>query len=378
MVRISRQVVLGLLRERRGVAGVAGGCQKLGHERPVGSSIKGAQIHGARTLTRLLGRILDTMSKVGLVLGGGGVTGAAFHFASLFALRMATGWDPNDAEVVVGTSSGAVVAAMLRGEAFNLTALVGDADGEEEVAALLADRVYRRSRPTGVLRWVRHGLLPGIRRPGVRLILGSPAPYTTDGIVEWLESNLGEAAHSWPDRPTIVVAYELEGKRRVAFGTEDAPDTGIATAVAASAAVPMVFQPVEIDGRRYVDGGIASGTSADLLLGSDDPLDLVVVVAPMAADQSRPDARFYEPVVDRFGHEALDAEKSRIGDVWPETEVLILRPSVEVLDETRPNPLSTHAAVPAFLKTLRWMRRELARSEVWEMLSRHLLVPGHR
>ena len=37
-----------------------------------------------------------TVSSVGLVLGGGGITGAAFHFGTLLALRMATGWDPNE------------------------------------------------------------------------------------------------------------------------------------------------------------------------------------------------------------------------------------------------------------------------------------------
>ncbi len=317
------------------------------------------------------------MSRVGLVLGGGGVTGAAYHFAALFALQMATGWDPDEAEVIVGTSSGAVVAAMVRGGAFGLDSLVGDAEGREDVAEALAARVYRRVRPTGVLRWVRHGLVPGIRRPGVRLVLGSPAPYTTDGLIDWLEDRIGDEIHDWPDRPTIVVAFELEGKRRVAFGTESSPDTTLGAAVAASAAVPMVFQPVAIDGHRYVDGGIASGTSADLVLGAPEPLDLVIVVAPMAADETRPEARFYEPLIDRLGHEALTAEREQVSAAWPATEFLLLRPDVRVLDQTRPNPLSTHAAVPAFLTTLQGMRHRLAADDVWPLLSKHLLVPGH-
>jgi NTE family protein len=317
------------------------------------------------------------MSRVGLVLGGGGVTGAAYHFATLFALRMATGWDPDEAEVIVGTSSGAVVAAMVRGGAFDLDALVGSAEGREDVAEALAARVYRRARPTGVLRWLRHGVVPGIRRPGVRLVLGSPAPYTTEGLVDWLEERIGEGIHAWPERPTIVVAFELEGKSRVAFGTEESPDTGMGAAVAASAAVPMVFQPVAINGRRYVDGGLASGTSADLVLGAPEPLDLVIVVAPMAADETRPDARFYEPLVDRLGFEALTAEMERVSAAWPQTEFIVLRPDVRVLDQTRPNPLSTHAAVPAFLTTLQEMRHRLADEGTWSLLSKHLLVPGH-
>ena len=66
------------------------------------------------------------MSSVGLVLGGGGITGAAFHFGALLSLRMATDWNPAEADVVVGTSSGAVVAALVRSERLSLDALIGD------------------------------------------------------------------------------------------------------------------------------------------------------------------------------------------------------------------------------------------------------------
>ncbi|MDX5400598.1 MAG: patatin-like phospholipase family protein, partial [Actinomycetes bacterium] len=53
------------------------------------------------------------MASVGLVLGGGGVAGAAWHGAVLAALAEA-GWDARDADLVVGTAAGASVAATLR------------------------------------------------------------------------------------------------------------------------------------------------------------------------------------------------------------------------------------------------------------------------
>src|SRR3972149_9166718 len=100
------------------------------------------------------------MSRVGLVLGGGGVTGAAFHFATLFSLRMATGWDPGDADVIVGTSSGAVVAALARSHRLSLDSLVGGARGATELAGALSERIYRRSRRTAVGRRRAHGPPP--------------------------------------------------------------------------------------------------------------------------------------------------------------------------------------------------------------------------
>lgn len=314
------------------------------------------------------------MSSIGLVLGGGGVTGAAFHFGTLFSLQMATGWDPADADVIVGTSSGAVVAAILREGTLDLGALVGDADHRHELADELAARIYRRARPRGVLRWLRHGVVPSIARPGVQFALGSPAPYTTDGIVEWLDERIGRAAQGWPSRPTLITAYELEGRRRVAFGNVDSPDTTLASAVAASAAVPMIYEPVVIDDKRYVDGGVASGTNLDVILGAEQPLDLVIVVAPMASETNRPRARFYEGILDRLGETALAEELEILEATWPETDVVVLRPDEEVLAAARPNPLSCAATVPSFLRTLRSMRRLLAEPDVWSKLERHLMA----
>jgi NTE family protein len=47
--------------------------------------------------------------------------------------------------------------------------------------------------------------------------------------------------------------------------------------VAASCAVPGVYPPVTIGGRRYVDGGMRSAANADL----GDGYDRVVVLAPI-------------------------------------------------------------------------------------------------
>jgi hypothetical protein len=130
---------------------------------------------------------------------------------------------------------------------------------------------------------------------------------------------------------------------------------------------------VLIEGRHYVDGGVGSGTNADLVLGAAEPLDLVIVAAPMASVEQRPDARFYEGIVDRLGGSALTAELDAIHAAWPEADIVVLRPDLSVLAETRPNPLDPAAALPAFLRTLRAMRRTLASPEVWPVLERHLV-----
>ncbi|MDQ3631167.1 MAG: patatin-like phospholipase family protein, partial [Actinomycetota bacterium] len=51
--------------------------------------------------------------RVGLVLGAGGVLGAAWLQGALAALVDATGWDPGSADRVVGTSAGSVIGTLL-------------------------------------------------------------------------------------------------------------------------------------------------------------------------------------------------------------------------------------------------------------------------
>src|SRR5262249_61295566 len=54
------------------------------------------------------------MGRVGLVLGAGGAVGHAFHAGVLAALEHEMTWKPDSAEVIVGTSAGSVVAALIR------------------------------------------------------------------------------------------------------------------------------------------------------------------------------------------------------------------------------------------------------------------------
>lgn len=65
------------------------------------------------------------------------------------------------------------------------------------------------------------------------------------------------------------------------FGRDEAGrGSSVADAVAASCAIPAYYEPVTINGERYVDGGAHSLCNADLV--ADLGLDAVVVSAPMS------------------------------------------------------------------------------------------------
>jgi pimeloyl-ACP methyl ester carboxylesterase/predicted acylesterase/phospholipase RssA len=233
------------------------------------------------------------MPRIGLVLGAGGATGHAFHIGVLSALQEVTGWDPRTADVIVGTSAGAIIGALLRA-GMSPRDLGARALGEElsaegvALAAALgkplpppaADRggwwSLAAAEPAHLLRSVWR---PWDARVGALIAAALPAGRVS---TEHLVGGIGRVfGATWPERSLWVNAVRLGDGARVTFGREGAPAATVASAVAASCAIPGYYRPVEIDGARYVDGGAHSPSNADVLAG--EGLDLVIVSSPMSA-----------------------------------------------------------------------------------------------
>jgi len=227
------------------------------------------------------------MTKIGLVLGGGGIAGFAYLTTALTVLQQITGWDPRDADVIVGTSAGANVGGFLRGGTpidetlDDIMTLPTDPRSMERLRVLSgreADRTIRLL-PTS-LKMVGRELARGpFMRPS-RLVSGllPNGNIRTDTIGDRMIDMHGT---DWPDDDLFIATVRLHDSERVVFGL-DRSDIDVGTAVEASSAIPGYFKPVTIDGFRYIDGGANSPTNADLLIDRD--LDLVVVAAPMSVD----------------------------------------------------------------------------------------------
>lgn len=244
----------------------------------------------------------------GLVLGGGGVLGAAWLVGALGALEKTYGLDARDADLIVGTSAGSIVAAMLasgmsvaeqRQQQLGDPAATDPAgnnpagttpgfDPDRPIASGRPPRPRLRPGSTAILRNNR-GRLRSMPATAVLTGLAPAGTARMPGVGKLIESRV--PAGEWPEHPGLrVVALDYQSGRRVQFGAPEAPAAGLSEAVLASCAIPGWFAPVAIGGRTYVDGGAWSSTNADLVLGPEGAagtekpdLERLFVLAPMAS-----------------------------------------------------------------------------------------------
>lgn len=215
-----------------------------------------------------------TGRRRGLVLGGGGITGIAWEIGVVAGLAEA-GVDPASADLVVGTSAGSVVGAQL------LSGVPIEDIYQEQLRDAAGERADRIG-PGAIARLMAAWLWA--RDPQrARARLGRAALAARTGPEsEWrARFERGLSSRDWPERRLLITAVDAETGEAVVFER----DSGVPLldAVAASCAVPLVFPPVTIGGRRCIDGGVRSVANADLATGCDR----VVALAPVTAGLRR-------------------------------------------------------------------------------------------
>jgi NTE family protein len=239
-------------------------------------------------------------SKTALVLGGGGLTGGVYEIGALRALDLlSVRRTVNQFDVYVGTSAGSFVAAAVANGVSPeemMRAIVREmpsAFPDVSAGALLRPN-YREFVTRGLRFPVRvAGLLRELARDlgqvsamDVVLGLAEGLPtglYSGAGLERYVRRILSEEGRTDDFRrlraELYLVATDLDSCERVVFGAEGLDHVSIAKAVSASSALPMVYTPVEIDGREYVDGGLVSTTNLDIAVEAG--AKFIVVVNPL-------------------------------------------------------------------------------------------------
>lgn len=208
-----------------------------------------------------------------LVLGGGGILGEAWMWSLLAGLEQETGFEARECTAYVGTSAGSIVAAALAAGVDPRTRL-----GElPEQPAVSANGRDFSGGPDALVRALELGLSAGgaavapLAAAGLRstetvgaLVRRAALSRVPDGrrSLGRLGDELDRAGARWDGR-LQVSAVDAGSGRRAMFGAPGTPRASVGRAVEASCAIPGVFRPIALDGRRYVDGGVWSPTSLD-------------------------------------------------------------------------------------------------------------------
>jgi len=243
------------------------------------------------------------MTGRALVLGGGGMAGIAWETGVLAALADA-GADVAAADFLLGTSAGATVAAQVGSGVPVAELLARQVEPARQAAELVPD-------PAAVAAlmesWETMAADADADPAGQRRQVGELALQADTvpeaGRREVIAGRLPD--HSWPDRALAVVAVDAHSGEPRVFDRASGVD--LIDAVAASCAVPGIWPPVTIGGRRYIDGGVRSTVNADLAAGYGRVLILVPMADPALDAQLAALAEAAEVEVISAGEETVAA-----------------------------------------------------------------------
>jgi NTE family protein len=257
-----------------------------------------------------------------LVLAGGGVAGIAWELGVLRGLADA---DPGlasrvlAADVLIGTSAGSSVAAQIASgvpldELYEaqLRPETAEIEVELNLEQLMTGFAAAMAGASGA---VEIG-----RRVGA-LALATPTVAESVRLAA-IEARLPRK--EWPERTMLIPAVDAVSGETTVFTRGSG--VALVDAVAASCAVPGVWPPVTIGERRYIDGGVRSGTNADLAAGADR----ILIVQPALAGAPQP-----------WG--SLDDELAALAP----GETFVISADQASIDAFGTNPLSPATRAPA-------------------------------
>jgi NTE family protein len=301
------------------------------------------------------GRGRKRPSKTALVLGGGGFTGGVYEIGALRAIDLlATNSTVNEFDIYVGTSAGAFVSSMVANGVTpeemmrvlnrDLASPIRDID----LGTLLSPNYIGFLRgsltfPFKLLSVARETVGQLGEVSAVDLVMGLAAAlpngiYSGRGIEHYISEVLSDPDRTNDfrllERELYLPATDLDTTERVILGEGEWAEVPISKAVAASGALPGIYEPVEIAGRELIDGGVLSTTNVDIAV--ERGAKFIVVINPLVPYVN--DFRKSIPTV--TGSRARRVSDMGIGAIFNQTFRLLshdrLHRAVEIWEERYP------------------------------------------
>ena len=274
-------------------------------------------------------------TRTALVLGAGGTVGIAYHAGLLKALADA-GIDPSAADLVVGTSAGAITGAILRAgrdmEEVWSYALSDENPFVDDEPFFRPDVVFSQGwrTPLGLARravgsaYVLHRSV--VRWPAV----AAPTPlqrFYRGGLASVTEQRAEFAkwaGEEWPEDDLALCTFDLVSGRRIVLGEPGRPRPQLPDAMRAASAVPTLYPPIRLGRRLLIDGAVSSSTNLDVAVAAG--AELIIVAAPLAYDPADRPGRHLRAARELF-HRKLDCELRKAEAAG--AKVLLIRPNAE-------------------------------------------------
>lgn len=251
----------------------------------------------------------DRRAPTAIALAGGGPLGAIYEIGTLTALAEALeGVDFNELDYYVGVSAGGFIAAGLANglsPAYMCRMFIDSESAEvpfEPEMLLRPALAEYRERATRIPGLVADAVRDYLRNPLQNDLLASfqrlsraipTGVFDNAGVAEFLTRLFTAKGRSNDFRELkhrlYLVATDLDSGTAVAFGAPGHDQVPIAKAVQASAALPGLFPPVEIDGRWYVDGALKKTMHASVAL--KEGAKLVFCINPLVPFDAEHSAR---------------------------------------------------------------------------------------
>jgi NTE family protein len=243
--------------------------------------------------------------KVALVLAGGGIAGAVYEIGALRAIDdLLVDRTVNDLDIYVGTSAGAFVASALA-NGISPEAMLQTFEGSHpEIRGLERRHIFRLNnreflrRAVGLPRVVTRAWSHYLRNFGDMTFLDliwsltesiPSGMYDVLALEEYVRrvlcdpgrcNSFDELAHD-----LFIIATDLDTGERLVFGRGEQGDVPISLAVAASSALPLLYDPVRIGEKECVDGGLRGNASLDLAI--EQGAKLVLCINPLVPFDNR-------------------------------------------------------------------------------------------
>lgn len=311
--------------------------------------------------------------RIGLVLAGGGPLGAVYEIGALAAIEEAIeGFDTTDANVYVGISAGGIIASgLVNGVTpHEMCRLFVESDIDEDSGMLFKPELLLRpawkelrKRAKSIPGLFVGSLLHYASGVGGRSLVSSfermkqalpTGILSGDGIDRFLARTFSMKGRTNDFRKLknhlVLVATDVDSGEAILYGQPGFDDVPISKAAQASAAVPGLFPPVEINGRHVVDGVLRKTLHASIAL--EHGVDVLICLNPIVPYNAKaaPGAgkladggllNVLSQTLRSIIHSRVARGMASYGNTHPETDILLFEPSEQDAEMFFTNLFST-------------------------------------